>query len=234
MTTTAWNVVDSAVPLWTWQYSFGHGIANGMAVGIEGGWAVVSPPYNAPDSAYQALADKAPVKALVASNAFHHMGLPAWKQRFPDAVVYAPTQALTRIEKQTRLTGIKPLSELAAVAGSRVDFIDLPHYRNKLGEVLVRVHTDAGCVWYTTDIVMNIPALPMLSPLGLMFRLTNSGPGFRFGNLPALLMVRDRPALKRFLLDTAEQNPPSMIVTAHGAPIKLDQPVSELRGLMGM
>jgi hypothetical protein len=234
MATTQWDVIDAQFPLWVWQYSFGTGIANALAVGIEGGWAVVSPPCNAPEAAYQALKEKMPVKALVASNAFHHLGLPAWKQHFPDAGIYAPAQALPRIEKQSGLSGIKPVSELAALAGPRVDFIDLPHYRTKLGELLVRARTDSGCVWYATDIVMNIPKLPLLSPFGLLFRLTNTAPGFRFGNLPAMLMVRDKPALKRFLLETAEQSPPALIVPAHGTPLKLGQPLNELRALMGM
>ncbi len=231
--TNDWEVLDAAFPLWTWPYSFGSGRANALAIGIEGGLAVVSPPCNVPDAAYDAVREKGPVKALVASNAFHHLGLPAWKQQFPEAAVFAPAQSLARIEKQSGLSGIRPLAELAPIAGPRVDFIDLPHFKDKLGEALVRARTDAGCVWYTTDILMNIPELPVLSAFGVLFRLTGTAPGFRFGNLPAMLMVRDKTALKRFLMETAEQDPPSLVVTAHGVPARLQQPMAELRAVLG-
>jgi hypothetical protein len=219
--------------LWTFGYSFGSGTANALVVGIDGGLAVVSPPCNVPDSAYDAVQAKGEVKALVASNSFHHLGLPAWHRRFPQAALFAPAQSVARIEKQSGLSGVRPLAELGELSGPRVDFIDLPHYRGKMGELLLRARTDAGCVWYATDILMNIPYLPALSVVGMLFRMTGTGPGFHFGNLPAMLMVRDRPALKRFLLDTAQQDPPALLVPSHGDPLKLGTDLAELRAALG-
>ena len=45
------------------------------------------------------------VRALIASNAFHHLGVPEWKSRFPDAAIFAPAQAIARVEKQSKLRG---------------------------------------------------------------------------------------------------------------------------------
>lgn len=41
---TTWNIVDTSFPIATYEYSFGPGLANSLAVGIDGGIAIVSPP----------------------------------------------------------------------------------------------------------------------------------------------------------------------------------------------
>jgi hypothetical protein len=223
---STWTAVDSSFPLATCSYSFGPGEANSLLVGIDGGVAVISPPCRVPDSVLDAAAAFGPVKALVASNAFHHMGLPAWKKRFPDAKVFAPAQAVARVTKQSGLPDIAPLAELKSLTGPRVDIIDMPHY--KTGEVLVRARTASGNVWYITDILMNMPKMPR-GPVGMLFKWTGSGPGFKFNNVAAFLMVKDKPALKRWLIGQVEEAPPSTIVSCHGDNVQLSDPLAQLR-----
>src|SRR5690349_2110778 len=109
MTQHGWQVFDADMPVLTYSYSFGPGIANALAVGAEGGLVVVSPPYRVTQSTFEALSKYAPVRALVASNAFHYLGIPEWKRRFPEAAIFAPAQAIARISRQTKLDEIRPL-----------------------------------------------------------------------------------------------------------------------------
>src|SRR6185295_9515323 len=101
---------------------------------------IVSPPCRAAAGVFDDLSPYGPVRALVASNAFHYLGLPEWKARFPEAGVFAPAQSIARVERQSKLSGIRPLADAAAIAGSRLELVDMPHY--KTGEVLVRIASD--------------------------------------------------------------------------------------------
>ena len=68
----AWEVFDARTPVLTCAYSFGPAFANALAVGGAQGLFVVSPPYRARAAVFDELAAYGPVRALVASNAYHH------------------------------------------------------------------------------------------------------------------------------------------------------------------
>jgi hypothetical protein len=95
-----------------------------------------------------------------------------------------------------------------------VDFLDMPHYR--MGEALVRMRTASGCAWYVTDAVFNFAEVPPNFGVGFLFRVTGSAPGLRFNNLGTTFMVRDRRALKRWLLARHDEAPPVQLIPAHG------------------
>lgn len=213
-TPRGWKVFDAAIPLLTYTYSFGPGNANALAVGVPGGLLIVSPPYRAADGVFEDLRPYGPVRALVASNAFHHLGIPEWKKRFPNAAVFAPAQSVARVERQTKIRGIRPLSEAAVITGPDPELIDMPYYRT--GEVLVRAKSARGLVWYVTDIILNMPALPGHPIMGILFRLSGSAPGLRFNNIGPMFMVKDKAALKRWLAAEYEKDPPRWLIAAHG------------------
>lgn len=209
-----WKIFDEGLPILTCEYSFGPGTANALAVGGQGGLLVVSPPRRVGAGVFDDLARFGPVRALVASNAFHTMGLPEWHARFPDAGLFAPAQSIARVAKQTGLEGIRPLADAATIAGAQLDLVDMPHY--KTGEVLVRITTERGAVWYVTDVVLNMSVLPSNPIARLVFRVTRSAPGLRFNNVAPLFMVRDKAALRRWLASEVAKDPPRWLIPAHG------------------
>jgi hypothetical protein len=209
-----WKVFDERVPILIGEYSFGPGTANALAVGGTDGLLVVSAPCGDDQRMYDEVVHYGTVRALVASNAFHHLGLPQWKRRFPDAQVFAPRQAVRRVEKQSGITGIRPLADAASIAGPRVELVDMPYY--KTGEVLVRINTDHGIAWYVTDIIMNLPELPRHPLFRLMFRASGSGPGLRFNNIAPLFMVEDRKALRPWIAQEFRRAQPRWLIATHG------------------
>lgn len=215
-----WKVFDGQTPVLTYLYSFGPGTANALAVGGEQGLVVVSPPYGVASAVLDDLSAYGPVRALVASNAFHYMGIPQWKARFPDAGLFAPSQSIARVERQSKLHGIRPLSEASSITGGRLELVDMPHY--KTGEVLVRVQSARGLAWYVTDIVLNLSQLPSHPLFRLMFRLTNSGPGLKFNNVAPMFMVKDKAALRRWLAGEFRRSPPRWLIPAHGDIVDLE------------
>jgi len=226
-----WRVFDAERPIVIHEYSFGPGVANALAVRGRRGLVVLSPPCRVEPGVFDDLVPYGKVDALVATNAFHYMGLREWKARFPEARVFAPAQSVARVEKHSKLTGIRPLSEADAVAGDGLELIDMPHY--KTGEVLVRITTTRGVVWYVTDVIMNLRALPANPLFHAMFRLSKSGPGLRFNNIAPLFMAADKLALRRWLTDELRKAPPAWLIVTHGEPIAFASDPEAQRSLLG-
>jgi hypothetical protein len=228
MSASSWTVVESSLPALTCTYVFGPGTANALALTVEGGLVVVSPPCNVADVVFAELEARGPVRALIAPNAFHSLGLPPWRQRYPGVPIFAPSQSIARLEKQTKLTGIRPLAEAATIVGDRVELVDMPHY--KTGEALVRwrIEGERGWAWYLTDVAMNLTQrLPGL--FGMVFRMTKSTPGFRRNALAGAFMIKDKRALYAWIAAQAEKTPPRLLVMCHGEHVRPGDPVAEVR-----
>lgn len=229
MRDSSWTVVEPKLPALTYTYSFGPGIANALALVVDGGVIVVSPPATPTEACFVELEKHGPVRGLIAPNAFHHRGLQAWKARYPDAPIFAPAQSVARVEKQAKLSGVRPIAEAAKLVGDRVELVDMPHY--KMGELLIRWRTDGGWAWYMTDVAMNITA-PLPGLFGMIFRWTKSTPGFRRNAIGGTFMVKDKPALYAWIVAQAEKTPPSLVVMCHGAPVRPTDPVAEIRAAL--
>ncbi len=224
-----WTVAEPTLPALTFHYSFGPGIADALAFPVEGGVAVVSPPFQPPEEAFTELEKHGKVRALIAPNAYHTMGLPGWKARYPDAAVFAPAQSIARLEKKTKLSGIQPLAEASKLLGDRVELCDMPHF--KTGEVLVRWRVDGGWAWYVTDVMFNFAELPK-GPFGLVMKWTKSGPGLRRNWLTGALAVKDKRALYAWLAEQAEKMPPKLVLACHLGSVTLADPVAGIRAAL--
>lgn len=209
-----WRVFDAGTPILIFEYSFGPGFSNALAVGGADGLVVFSPPCRVGGAVYEALAKYGPVTALVATNAFHTMGLAEWKARFPTAAVFAPAQAVARVERQSKVPGIRPISEAAPLLGPHLQVTDMPHY--KTGEVLVRITCARGLVWYVTDVFFNMRELPANPVARLVFWAARSAPGLRFNTVAALFMMKDKRAVRRWISDQFRSAPPAWLIAAHG------------------
>jgi hypothetical protein len=194
-----------------------------------GGIIVVSPPCNVPDEAFTELEKHGPLRALIAPNAFHSMGLAPWKARYPDAPIFAPAQSIKRLEKSTKLTGLRPISEATDLLGDKVELVDMPHY--KTGEVLVRWRVDGAWAWYLTDVAFGMTELPK-GVFGTLMKWTKSGPGFRRNAIAGFFMVKDKRALYAWIGEQAEKTPPRLVIPCHGKPLELSDPAAEVRAAM--
>jgi hypothetical protein len=226
-----WKIFDAQRPILIYEYSFGPGTANALAVGGRDGLVVVSPPCRVAPGVLGDLAQYGAVRALVASNAFHYLGLPEWKARFADAAIFAPAQSIARVEKHSKLTGIRPLAEMVPIAGPRLELVDMPHY--KTGEALVRITIDRALVWYVTDVIMNMPVLPKNPIVRLMFGLSGSGPGLKFNNIAPLFMMDDKAAVRRWITDEFRKAPPDYLIATHGDVVDFAANPDAKRSLFG-
>lgn len=225
MSGATWGIVESSLPAWSYTYGFGGGEARSLAVAVEGGVVVVSPPSRPSEAVFEGLAALGALRGIVAPNAFHTLGVAPWRARFPEVPVFAPTQAIARVQKQSGVRAIRPVAELSSMLGERVQIVDMPHYRT--GEILVRWRVEGGWAWYLTDVILNLKTPPG-GVFGAVFRVTKSAPGLRRNAVAGTFMVRSRRALYGWLIEQAEQTPPRLIVPCHGEVVRPEDPVGEI------
>lgn len=212
-----WQVLDEdAGVLWR-EYRFsGKARATTLVCrGTDGGLIVVSPGTGLSAMEYDALKDFGAVRALIANNTYHHLGQQPWRARFKDALSYAPPRAVEVLRKKAPAVPFRPLNELSLPP--QVRWEDPPGL--KTGETILSIGTRRGPVWYSGDLLTNITKLPP-PPVRWLFTWTDSGPGFRLFRPAVWLFVKDKPALRAWLLAKLAQEPPAVVVPAHGAPVE--------------
>ena len=210
--TDGWNVIDDEAGVLWREYPFSKGAyATTMAFRGVDGLVVVSPGSGLGARDYDALREHGEVRALIANNSFHHLGQSAWRERFPEAVSYAPSGAIADLKKKAPGIDFRPLADLPLPTHVRCD--DPPGF--KTGETLVSVRARKGTVWFTGDLLTNIQRTPG-PPLRWLFTWTDSAPGFRLFKPAAWLMMRDKKAVRAWALERLASDPPTIAVPAHG------------------
>ncbi len=203
------------------KYSFGFGMANTLALRLEDGtWLVVSPACGVPESALDALAKDGDVSALVAPNAYHHLGQAAWRARWPKAVSYAPEGALARLAKKSAAIPYKPLAELGARLGAGVRIFVPKGMKND--DVLLSAETSEGTLWFGGDLISNTQAEDVSFFPRLVFSLLGGGTGYRFNAVPAMVYLADKAAWKADVRKALEAKPLGLMLPAHGEPVRDD------------
>ncbi len=86
-------------------------------------------------------------------------------------------------------------------------------------------------MWYVTDAILNMKALPRHAVARLLFGLTGSAPGLRFNNVAPLFMVKDRRALRRWLAAEADRQQPRWLIPAHGDVVDVEAERESVRRL---
>lgn len=214
-----WTLLASEPLVLMREYSFGPGVANALLVRLQDGSLLfVSPPTDLSASELDAIAGLGEVSALLANNGAHHLGLAGFCKRFPKAVCYAADAARARIaQKSKQPVTLQPLAQLSAKLSNKVEVIAADGC--KVGDVIVRIHSDKGPLLFVGDFFANIPKLPWNPLFRVMFMLTKSAPGFRVFGIFFKFFASDRPALREFLIREIEKHPPALMIPSHGDPV---------------
>ena len=203
------------------KYSFGLGKANSLALRLDGGaWLVVSPPRDASPEVFDRLGKDGGVAALVAPNAYHNLGQKPWRERFPDAVSYAPAGALPRLAKKAPGVPFQPLDALVPKLPSHIAIVAPDGM--KLPEVLLHATTGGATVWFSGDLISNTGKADMGLGGRIIFKLLGGGDGYRLNRVPAMVYVKDKKAWRASVKAAFEANPPTIVVPGHGDPVTSD------------
>lgn len=220
-----WNVVDAEAGVLWREYRFsGKALATTLVFRGEEGLVVVSPGVGLSAADYDALQEFGEVRALIANNAYHHLGQGPWRERFKNAESYAPPGVLAPLAKKAKAVPFKSLSELRLP--SSVHWEDPPGF--KAGEAILSVGTKRGAVWYTGDLVINMESLPP-APLKWLFTWTGSAPGFRLFTPAVWLFVKNRKMVRDWALSRLAKDPPKVVVPAHGKAVDTSDVAEQLQ-----
>jgi hypothetical protein len=149
-----------------------------------------------------------PIAAIVVPNAGHRLDAPAYKFRYPRAVVFCPRGGRNKV------------AEVVAVDGTYEDYADdgtvrfetLDGVAEAEGAMLVR--SNDGVTVVLNDVVMNMDT--KRDVLGYLFTtVMGSAPGPRVSRLVRLLYVKDQPALRRHLERLADTPDLQRLIVAH-------------------
>jgi hypothetical protein len=210
-----WNVIDEEAGVLWREYVFSKGAYATTLVfrGVDG-LVVVSPGTGLEAREYDALRELGEVRALIANNSFHHMGQPAWRAHFPEAVSYCPPRALEALAKKAPGVSFQSLASLELP--ERVRWDDPPGF--KTGDAFLSIATSKGSVWYSGDLLTNIQKTPG-PPFSWIFSWFDAAPGFRLFKPAVWLLVKDKKSVRQWALDHLARNPPAIVVPAHGPPV---------------
>jgi hypothetical protein len=218
-TASGWTIIDKDAGVLTYEYAFNDGgsTANCFVARMGNGQLlVVSPAYRMSDAAWQELGELGEVGAVVANNGFHHLGLAEWRQRFPKARFFASAESVARIKKKNKdAPEMEALEGLQGLLGDDVSLTQAP--ATKCGESWVSAKIAGGTAWYVSDILVNLEKVNGPLPMRLMFKWTDSGPGFKVFNLTMKFTVKDKKQVLSRLSEELKQKPPTVMVPAHGA-----------------
>jgi len=145
---------------------------------------------------------------LVIPNRYHRLDLPAFKRRYPDLVILVPRGARKTVERVHRADGtFEDFPSNETVVLSPLDGIGEQ-------EGVMTVESEDGVTLILGDVVFNMDMKTDL--LGRLFvTLVDSAPGPRVHRLFKLLVVKDRPILRRQLEQLAETPRLKRLIVAH-------------------
>jgi hypothetical protein len=178
--------------------------------GEGGGALVVSPVRRLPETVHEALAGLGGVRALLAPNHFHYLGVAEFLERYPGAKACCSAAARPRL---LRKTGLSFADADALDLPSGVTLLAPPGLRN--GELWLSVETTRGVAWVVSDAFFNLEAHPS-GTFGLACRITATTRGLRIGRTFTTLAVADRRAYGAWLLAQLERDRPRVLVPGHG------------------
>jgi hypothetical protein len=227
----SWLAIDERLPVLRCEYSFGPGMATTLVIGIGSRELLaVSPGPRLGDAAHEELAAYGKVTALVSPNRFHHLGIEDWLKRWPGAQAYAGEQSLPRLSRKCSAGAVfKPLSQLPALPGG-IHIDNPPGMKNT--DLVLRVSTAQGWVWYINDLLMNMRALPANPIARLMVAAAGMKKGLCAPRMARMLNVRDRKAVASWLLAELEAKPPAVVVFGHGDPLRGPEAGAKLRSVI--
>jgi len=189
---------------------------------------VVSPTIATRSIVGEELAALGPLRALLAPNYFHYLGLAEYAGGNPDCLIAASDIAAPRIGKKTGLA-VGPLEALCAFLPSHVEVLEPPGIR--AGEVWLRVETGHGITWVVSDAFFNLAEHPS-GGMGLACRVLGVSRGLRIGRTFTALALGDRATYRAWLLEQLERDRPRSLVPSHGDIAAGDDLPERLRALI--
>jgi len=154
-------------------------------------------------------------RILIAPNHYHHLALPLFRERYPDALVAASPVAIPRLERLGH-TGVEPLAAAREHLPDGVALIECE--ATKTGETWLEDRRDGGVELAVGDAFFNV-AGPMRRVMGLALRVLRGAPGLCIGSTYRWLALADERRYHGWIRDYLAALDPQSVSFCHGDPI---------------
>lgn len=212
-----WTTVDEQLGIYKAEYPFNGTLINTLAFRVPDGMLVVSPGIDPAPALLDELDAIGPVVAIASPGAFHHLGMPAWKERYPSVPFFATSSGLTHIAKQHKGLdlGLQGLDALRPMLPDHITLEETPGAKHP--DLLAFIRSDDGSwSWFTNEILGNQPTLPANFLVRTVFKLTKAGPGLKVPTPVLWLIGAKKPVMREYLLKQLIERPPARLIPCHG------------------
>jgi hypothetical protein len=215
------------------KYDFGGNPINTIAVELgDGRLLVIGPGPTTTDAAFAELDALGEVVGIASPGAFHHVGMPKWRTRYPKATLYATVSGVKRIPKQHKKESLslEPSSALAAIVPDHITIAETPGTKHADLHVVIRGDGDR-CVWVTNEVIHNFAAYPESFVFRMMFKMFGVGPGLGINTLAMKAIGGNRKVLGEFFRGQLDASPPTCLVPSHGNVLTAPDLSAQLRAV---
>lgn len=182
----------------------------GMRVVRVGDELVVYSPTRTSDDVFERLDALGRVSVLVAPNHFHHLALPAFRARYPEARVLAAERALPRLASQGH-RGLRAIEREALPSGLVVHVSE----GTRSGETFLSYVHGGEKTLLVCDAFFHV-CTPVHGLMGAVLRATATTPGLQCGRTFKYLAVSDARAYRRWAEETLRAIAPERVLFSHG------------------
>ena len=214
-----WQRILPGCNAWLYEYAFWWYKVNALAVMVDDGClAIVSPPIGLSEADFSGIDAKGQVTALIASCAGHDAGQSEWQRRYPDAIPYAPTNALALLE-----TFERPFVPLSTLRASQVQFREF--IGTKSHEMIAILDQGERRVVYLGELLLDDSAVP-----DALTQWLTREPHLRINPAYSRFLGADVHIVADILLEVLTGDP--VIVLSHGPPLSLSDDTAHARSLL--
>ncbi len=203
-----WIDIDGSGELWAAEYRVPGIKSRTTAIRLgDGSYLAYSPGAGLED----AFAERGEVSWLLAPNSFHHLGIEAWRERFPAARLAAARGARARLRKQGHET--EPLRAMVDDLPAQLELLEPPGTR--VGELWLEHADDRHTTWLVGDAFFNMRTPRQLRGR-IIQRVAQAGPGFAVSHLMKYGGLSDRRAYKTWATTQLAHRRPDRLIPCHG------------------
>ena len=154
---------------------------------------------------------------IIMPNAYHFMGVEAWRERFPNAQLYASELAISQLNDKKAFSEFDTIHKLETA-----NLLLPPDYQilfppgHRAGDVWLR-KLNADCsLWISCDSFLNYDRLSNQPIARLMQKVLGAAPGLKMSQVVKWFILKDRKAFKRWALNQARMDRPKTLIPSHG------------------
>ena len=210
-----WFNLEEHPEIFYGQYIVPNFISNSIAIRCsESHWLILSPGKEMLNQLPEGLDPDNHHLSIVFPNSFHHMGVKAWIEKFPNHSLYASQKAAKRLAT-LGFDNIQALESKQPEIPEGYKFAVPPGHRG--GDIwLCKITENAANVWITCDSFLNYERVSNQPIARFLQKLLGAAPGLKISQVIKWLIMDKYSAFKPWVLKQLAEDKPEILIPSHG------------------